>query len=200
MTDVSHIARSRMAKMPVAGPHPDADLLAAFSERSLSGREREQVLAHLSTCTDCREVVALAAPELAEASAAAAPARARWLPWPVFVYAKTWGAVAAAVVIVAIAVKMQSPSSKPADLRQIASAPAPRQDAFVSAAKEGKAQTAQARTDETVRALHDAGRANEARAVKSADANAYASGSRERIEPKVGLARSQPANANQFNA
>src|SRR4051812_10325102 len=173
MTDVSHIARSRMAKMPVAGPHPDADLLTAFSERSLAGREREQVLAHLSTCTDCREVVALAAPELAEASAAAAPARPRWLPWPVFVYAKTWGAVAAAVVIVAIAVKMQSPSSKPANLSQIASAPAGRQEAFVSAPKKGKAQTAQAKSDETVRPLHDSASANEERAAKSADGGAY---------------------------
>lgn len=40
--------------------HPDADLLAAFAEKRLLGHEREELLAHLAECADCREVVALA--------------------------------------------------------------------------------------------------------------------------------------------
>lgn len=38
---------------------PDANLLAAFVEKTLSKRERTEVLDHLSHCADCREVVAL---------------------------------------------------------------------------------------------------------------------------------------------
>lgn len=39
--------------------HPDANLLAAFAEKRLLAHEREELLAHLSQCADCREVVAL---------------------------------------------------------------------------------------------------------------------------------------------
>jgi hypothetical protein len=39
--------------------HPDADLLAAFSEQSLRPKERAGIIAHLAGCPDCREVVAL---------------------------------------------------------------------------------------------------------------------------------------------
>jgi len=105
--NVSKLVRSRLAHVPVAGPHPDAGLLTAFAERALADREREDVLAHLATCADCREVVALAAPEPLEGLAAAAPApgRVRWLTMPVM----QWGAVAAAVAVVAVAVVMESP-------------------------------------------------------------------------------------------
>jgi len=65
------------------------------------------VLAHLATCTDCREVVALAAPEATEGLEVVAPhkAKPRWLSVPVM----QWGTVAAAVAVVAVAVVMQSP-------------------------------------------------------------------------------------------
>jgi len=42
--------------------HPDADLLTAFAEQSLSATERDGVLEHLALCGDCREVIALALP------------------------------------------------------------------------------------------------------------------------------------------
>lgn len=45
----------------MTGEHPDANLLAAFTEGRLLGREREDVLAHLAACAECREIVALAA-------------------------------------------------------------------------------------------------------------------------------------------
>ena len=52
------------------GVHPDADLLTAFSEQLLTGREREGVVEHLARCGDCREVVAFALPAMEEAAAA----------------------------------------------------------------------------------------------------------------------------------
>jgi hypothetical protein len=46
-----------------AGPHPDPELLAAFSEQSLSRVDRERLLNHLTICADCRDVLYLAIPE-----------------------------------------------------------------------------------------------------------------------------------------
>ena len=43
--------------------HLDADQLNAFAEGALSGGEREQCLAHLSGCEQCRSVLYLAMPE-----------------------------------------------------------------------------------------------------------------------------------------
>ena len=43
-----------------AGEHPDADVLNAFVEQSLSHAERAGVIGHLSECGVCRQVVALA--------------------------------------------------------------------------------------------------------------------------------------------
>jgi hypothetical protein len=115
MQDVSKLVRSRLAKAQAAagphpGVHPDAGQLTAFAERSLRAREREHVLAHLAACADCREVVALAAPESAAAEQAAVAPRAAWLTVPSFsMKTMRWGAVGAAVAIVAVAVVLQSP-------------------------------------------------------------------------------------------
>ncbi|HSE50468.1 MAG TPA: zf-HC2 domain-containing protein [Terriglobales bacterium] len=106
MAELSKLARRALAKQAVAGAHPDAGLLTAFAERALIAREREQVLAHLATCAECREVVALAAPEQPPAEeATVAPRQAGWLTVPLM----RWGAVAAAVAVVAVAVVMQAP-------------------------------------------------------------------------------------------
>jgi hypothetical protein len=35
--------------------HPDADLLTAFAERTLSAAERDATLEHLALCNDCRD-------------------------------------------------------------------------------------------------------------------------------------------------
>lgn len=43
-----------------SGMHPDADSLTAFAEQLLPPAERDQILAHMSTCSRCREVVFLA--------------------------------------------------------------------------------------------------------------------------------------------
>jgi hypothetical protein len=42
--------------------HPDANLLAAFTEQALLAAERDRILQHLALCEDCREVMALALP------------------------------------------------------------------------------------------------------------------------------------------
>ena len=42
------------------GTHPDAEILAAFSEQLVTETEREEILAHMATCDRCREVVFLA--------------------------------------------------------------------------------------------------------------------------------------------
>jgi hypothetical protein len=61
MAEMRDIVRSRLArKTPENSAHPDANLLAAFAERTLLERERAAVIAHLLECADCRECVALA--------------------------------------------------------------------------------------------------------------------------------------------
>src|SRR5579863_754070 len=50
----------RALAQEAVGPHPDADVLTAFSEDALLPREREQVLAHLAVCGECRQVLNLA--------------------------------------------------------------------------------------------------------------------------------------------
>src|ERR1700694_5792628 len=64
--------RARPEHSPLAQQHPDADLLAAFSEQMLSASERESVLDHLALCEDCRDAIALALPP-GEAAAVSVP-------------------------------------------------------------------------------------------------------------------------------
>ncbi len=76
------------------GEHPDANLLAAFAEKSLTEKEHAQVLHHLSQCADCRVVAAFALPEEpAEPVPARVAAPRSWYAWPVV----RWGALAAAL-------------------------------------------------------------------------------------------------------
>lgn len=42
-----------------SGMHPDAERLTAFAEQELPPTERDQILAHMATCSRCREVVFL---------------------------------------------------------------------------------------------------------------------------------------------
>lgn len=81
--------------------HPDADLLTAFVEHSLTTREQEQVLGHLATCANCREVVALAGSPLVEPVPEPVRKRGLW-EMPLF----RWGAVAATTVVVVAAVSL----------------------------------------------------------------------------------------------
>jgi len=77
--------------------HPDPDLLTAFTEQKLGGKELDSVFEHLAACAECRQILVLAAPELIPEAASTAFGNSSWLRMPII----RWGAVAACVVIVA---------------------------------------------------------------------------------------------------
>lgn len=85
--------------VPGAESHPDADLLTAFAEQSLGGRERALVMEHLAICGECRDVVTLALPASEITSPTDSPRGAGigWFAWPVL----RWGALAAGILAVA---------------------------------------------------------------------------------------------------
>ena len=96
---------------PSRAAHPDPDLLTAFMERALPERERSDVMEHLAACAPCREVLALAQPEVAESSLV-------FLPKPMVSrgFLLRWGALAAcAVLAVTLVVRHQ-----PEDHSQVA--------------------------------------------------------------------------------
>jgi hypothetical protein len=133
MTDVPKIVydRLRVARKNRALPgtvlpeavlpeneHPDADLLTAFAEQTLSAVERDATLEHLALCGDCREVIALALPaaDIAAVPIAAETEADRAIPvlskterswltlggWPKLAWPSLrWAALAAGVVVVA---------------------------------------------------------------------------------------------------
>jgi Photosynthesis system II assembly factor YCF48/Putative zinc-finger len=113
MSQLPKIVRDRLAGAPAAvvNSHPDPDLLTAFVEGAIGGRERDHVLTHLAACPDCREVVTLASPEFVpdqQRVAAAVPVKARW--WGVS--SLRWAAVSATAVIVLGAVLLVRPSPR----------------------------------------------------------------------------------------
>lgn len=97
MQNVPKIVRDRLKTAAPAVNHPDADLLTAFTERSLPEVERALVLDHLAHCGDCRDIVALALPEVEPTQTVVRPAPSGWLAWP----ALRWGFIAAGIVAVA---------------------------------------------------------------------------------------------------
>jgi len=98
MENLPKIVRARLQRPVTTDPHPDADLLTAFAEQSLSGRERDQVVEHLARCGDCRDVVALALPatEAVAVTGSGSTAGIGWLSLPVL----RWGVVAAGVLAI----------------------------------------------------------------------------------------------------
>jgi hypothetical protein len=134
MQDLPKIVQERLMTPP-AEEHPDANLLAAFSENSLVRRERAAILQHLAVCASCREIASLALPEEELAVAAMAAAASRSAPVPLssrggFDFRR--GALAACVVIVAGAIwtayrpGKRSPTALPAG--EIASSNSPNQE------------------------------------------------------------------------
>ena len=88
-----------LARMQPAGPHPDADLLSAFAEGSLLEREREEILAHLAGCAECRELLNVAG---GAAVNPAAQSKLVALPRPTPSPVRTWlpwASVAAAILL-----------------------------------------------------------------------------------------------------
>ena len=99
MFEIPKIVRQRLNQPGSASSkHPDANLLAAFGERSLSGPERTTVLDHLSFCAECREVVALALPPVESLQPALQFSSGRKLTWPIL----RWGFTSAGVLALAL--------------------------------------------------------------------------------------------------
>jgi hypothetical protein len=127
MSEFRKIARERLdAQQAGGGAHPDADLLAAFAEQSLSPQERQQVVAHLAVCADCRQVVALAFPaaEHPEPARSAEDSLA-WHEWWVF----RWAGLAAALTVIMVAVYLARPHPR---VGQEATAPEKASDSFAT--------------------------------------------------------------------
>jgi hypothetical protein len=102
MEQLPKIAQRRLQENQKSGVHPDPDLLAAFTEKTLNDRERSHVLQHLAVCADCREVVSLAMPPI-ESSPMPIAKKSGWLSWPTL----RWSALAAAVVVVSAAITLR---------------------------------------------------------------------------------------------
>ena len=115
MPELPNLLRQRLAAIETgeSQAHPDADTLTAYMEHSLAPAESKTVIAHLSICEPCREVVALSQavmtqPETQTVLAPAPVARWRRLFTPVF------GAAAsvAATAVIAFMV-LQLPHKNP---------------------------------------------------------------------------------------
>ena len=99
MESVPKIVVKRL-QWPAAESHPDADLLTAFAEHSLTGAERDHVVEHLAQCGDCREVVSLALPPQVEVQALA-DSSGNWFRGTLLRgSALRWVAVSAGVVVI----------------------------------------------------------------------------------------------------
>jgi len=118
VTELPKIVLQRLASA-VPGEHPPADLLAAFVERSLSGAERERLLAHLAACEHCRAVLWCAMPESEAAPEVVAGVASGGWRWS---SAWRWVGVAAAVVVVGGAAVLFRGGPGPAG-QEVASAP-----------------------------------------------------------------------------
>lgn len=118
------------------GPHPDADQLTAFMEGALTAKEREESLAHLAECAECRSIVFLAQeptplPPLKE------PTARLWRRWTLpLAFAGTAVACAMLVVLLIRPHHTATPpmgevavSHQPAHVPPSISAPAPRSQA-----------------------------------------------------------------------
>jgi hypothetical protein len=139
MNEIPKIVRQRLTQAGSASsPHPDANLLAAFGERSLIGPERSAVLDHLSYCAECREVLALALPASEAVQAVLSVPRSSRMSWPTF----RWALITAGMVALSVfgfveyghqsdSVKMAKNSPPPAAMQgHQPAAPPPAQEAM----------------------------------------------------------------------
>jgi hypothetical protein len=115
--------RDEMARQQLsAGAHPDADLLTAFAEGTATPAERVRVEQHLALCSECREVMFLAAAPIeptAPVVVVAPKTRQSWF--------RTWApwATAAVVLVVATFTLTHKDNSSPQLSMAKESAPSP---------------------------------------------------------------------------
>lgn len=105
--------------VPAAGPHPEAEQLAALVERAISKEDRRSLLEHVAACRDCREILYLSLPDAAENQQILAYPRRRPR------LAIGWATLAASVVIVGslVITNRDAFEHRPA-IEPVASAPA----------------------------------------------------------------------------
>lgn len=98
MSELAKFAAQRLQRSEPLGEHPSADLLAAFAEQVLAADEREELLAHLAACDNCRSVVWCALPESETAQHVVVSTPSRGWSWSL---GWRWAGVAAGIVVIA---------------------------------------------------------------------------------------------------
>jgi|SRR5579862_457483 len=100
MAQIPRIGLQRLQEPVDLAFHPEADLISAFIENSITARERTALVDHFSKCHDCREILSRALPERMDIRATTAASR--WLSWPVL----RWAGAVACVAVVGTAVTL----------------------------------------------------------------------------------------------
>ncbi len=95
MQNVPNIVRERLKVLSQPVRHIEANMLAAFAERSLTDLDRDIVLEHLAQCAECREIAVLALPGPKAAPIMVSSSRG-WLTWPTL----RWGFAAAGIAVI----------------------------------------------------------------------------------------------------
>jgi len=119
--------------------HPDADSLNAFAEQALGAEEREQILAHLTRCSRCRQVIYLAqkAAEVETPESAALPSRGWYRNWR-FAWVPAAALAAALALVVTFYPRHAAPAPEMAKLvpqsEQAAPTPIPQKQVKAGAA------------------------------------------------------------------
>ena len=174
MPELSNLLRQRLA-VTNTGPaqaHPDADTLTAYTEQSLPASERQTVVAHLSICGPCREVVTLSQMPVPESAG-----RTVLTPAPVSAWRRLLtpafglGAAVAAMAIIAVLV-LQLPQKHSQEApNQQASNYAPNPQTANQPAQEPRQEKASSMKDQTALAAVPAPLAPKPRDAKSSSSS-----------------------------
>jgi Photosynthesis system II assembly factor YCF48 len=115
MPELSNLLRQRLgAPEERPGTHPDPDTLTAFTEQLLPVAERQQVLAHLAACGECREVLALSQPGALEPAMQPVRTPAAAQPFWRRLFTPAYGLAASLAAVAIIAVVVLHNPQKPA--------------------------------------------------------------------------------------
>jgi len=99
MDRMAKLVSGRLKAQAPTGLHPDADALTAFAENALPEAERGQLMQHLASCSDCREILYVASPDAPAMQKVVMP---QPRPFMFRRWALGWGALVASVAIAAI--------------------------------------------------------------------------------------------------
>ena len=134
MRELPKVARERLAAGPAPAPHLDSNLIAAFVEYALLPGERQQVIAHMAVCEDCRAQVQLVTSatrsEAQNAEAvrdvtAESASRSRGFSWPRLSWQRLlrWQPIAAAAGVLVITLAFWVATRQPMSVRLHPAAP-----------------------------------------------------------------------------